>query len=90
MVAPKDFLARSQGQVVVVVLKDSRTLKGKLEGWDEFINLSLEEAEETTESRTRKLGKVVVRGSQVIAVQAEKLGPAPAVTTESRPGARWR
>ena len=74
----KSFLARCLGQVVVVTLKESRTLRGKLEGYDEFINLSLEEASEETPSRAKKLGRVVVRGSQVIAVHApNKLPPAP-------------
>lgn len=74
----KSFLTRCLGQIVVVTLKDARTLRGKLEGYDEFINLSLEEASEESPSKNKKLGKVIVRGSQVIAVHApNKLPPAP-------------
>ncbi len=52
-----------------------RQLRGMLAGEDEFINLHLEEAEEITTAGTRKLGQVVVRGSQVVAIHATKLGP---------------
>ncbi len=84
----KSFLTRCLGQTVVIVLKDSRTLKGRLEGYDEFINLSLEEASEETPSRARKLGKAVVRGSQVIAVQAPN--PLPPPRPDERVGSPWR
>jgi small nuclear ribonucleoprotein len=69
---PKNFLARCQGSEVVVTLKDHRVLRGKLEGYDEFINLTLGEAHEETPGKQRRLGQVVVRGSQVIAVHAQK------------------
>ena len=65
---------RAQDQEVVVQLGD-RTLKGKLAGADEFINLYLEDVEETLNGATRKLPRAVVRGSQVIAIHATKLGP---------------
>lgn len=84
----KSFLSRCLGQTVVVVLKDSRTVKGRLEGYDEFINLSLEEASEETPAKARKLGRVVVRGSQVIAVQAPH--PLPPPRPEERSGSSWR
>lgn len=70
----KSFLARARGQVVRVVFRD-RELRGKLAGADEFINLHLEDAEEIGVPTPRKLGQVVVRGSQVIAIHATKLGP---------------
>lgn len=71
----KSFLARAQEQLVRVVFRD-RELRGKLAGADEFINLHLEDAEELGPKGTRKIaGPVVVRGSQVIAIHATKLGP---------------
>ena len=75
METAKTFLARCSGQTIVVTLKDSRSLRGRLEGYDEFINLTLEDASEETPQKARKLGRVIVRGSQVIAVHASKLPP---------------
>ena len=74
METAKTFLARAQGQEVRVSLRD-RVLKGRLEGWDEFINLYLEEAEEMHGGALRRIGRAVVRGSQVVGVHATKLGP---------------
>lgn len=68
------FLARAQGQTVLVQLRD-RALRGKLAGWESFINLQSEKAEEIAPSGTRKLGQVVIRGSQVTVIHATKLGP---------------
>ncbi|EQD77421.1 snRNP Sm protein [mine drainage metagenome] len=71
----RTFLARVEGQVVFVQLRD-RQVRGKLTGWDEFINLVLEDDEEVLPTGSRKPGKqVVVRGSQVTAIHATKLGP---------------
>lgn len=57
-------------------LARDRQLRGKLAGADEFINLVLEDAEELGPKGTRKIaGPVVVRGSQVTAIHATKLGP---------------
>ena len=84
------FLARANGQLILVQLRD-RQLRGKLSGADEFINLVLEDAEELGPRGTRKLaGPVVIRGSQVLAVHAAKLGqPVPEPRRETvRSGAR--
>lgn len=72
MTAPRDLLNTAVGRSVIVVLKDRRSLKGTLSGFDEFINITLEGAEETTPEKVHKLGRVVVRGSQVIAVHLPK------------------
>lgn len=69
---PKSFLQRCLGSVVVVTLKDDRRLRGKLSGYDEFINLTLEDAVDPAPPQERKLGQVVVRGSQVIAIHLPK------------------
>ena len=68
------FLARAEGQVVRVQLRD-RALKGVLRGADEFINLYLEEVEEVREGKASALPRAVIRGSQVLAIHATKLGP---------------
>lgn len=75
---PKDFLFRGVGRTVVLVLKDARTVRGKLSGYDEFINLVLDDAVEASSPKERHLGHVVVRGSQVIAIHLPKTPGAPA------------
>ncbi|HYA70658.1 MAG TPA: LSM domain-containing protein [Thermoplasmata archaeon] len=57
-------------QRVTLELKDSRVMTGKLVGADEHMNLVLEEAEERTSEVTRHLGRVVLRGSNVVTLNA--------------------
>ena len=68
--APAHVVERLLQQRVTLELKDSRVLMGKLVGADEHMNLVLEDAEERTSEVTRHLGRVVLRGSNVVALNA--------------------
>jgi len=72
---PTHLLDRVLQQRVTLVLKDARQLTGRLLGVDEHMNLVLDDAEETTAEVTRHLGRVVLRGSNVVALYAPQ-GPA--------------
>ncbi|MFY9717460.1 MAG: LSM domain-containing protein [Thermoplasmata archaeon] len=67
------LLERFLDQPVTLVLKDSRELAGKLVGIDDHMNVVLDDANETTPEMSRHLGRVVLRGSNVVTLQ----GPAP-------------
>jgi small nuclear ribonucleoprotein (snRNP)-like protein len=73
--APTHLLERVLQQRVTLVLKDSRQLTGKLLGLDEHMNLVLDDADETTAEVSRHLGRVVLRGSNVVTLHAPQ-GPA--------------
>jgi small nuclear ribonucleoprotein len=63
------ILEESLGKVVLVRLKGGRSLRGKLQGFDQHMNLVLEEAEDITESaQSQNLGTIVVRGDNVIII----------------------
>ena len=64
------LLERLVQQRVVLQLKDTRTVAGRLIGSDEHMNLVLEDAEETTREISRRLGRVVLRGSNVVSLNA--------------------
>ena len=62
-------LAGHLSSPIVVKFFGGRTLAGSLKGYDELVNLVLDDAIETLEDgTTRKLGLVVCRGTQVSAV----------------------
>ena len=66
MALPLELLEQSLNHEVQILLKDGRTLMGKLLGYDQYKNLVVEEAEEKMEDKHRKLGKVIVRGSTIV------------------------
>jgi small nuclear ribonucleoprotein (snRNP)-like protein len=68
--APTHLLERVLQQRVTLILKDSRQLTGKLLGLDEHMNLVLDDADESTVEVTRHLGRVVLRGSNVVTLHA--------------------
>jgi small nuclear ribonucleoprotein len=63
------ILEESLGKTVLVRLKGGKSLRGKLKGFDQHLNLVLEETEDTThEDNVKKLGVIIVRGDNVILI----------------------
>ena len=64
-----EILERSLGKIVLVRLRGRRSIRGKLKGFDQHLNLVMEETEDTTNRETvRKLGTIIVRGDNVVIV----------------------
>lgn len=70
MSSPAQVLERAVQQRVELRLKDNRTISGRLLGVDEHLNLVLDEAEERSAEQSRRLGRVVLRGSSVVSLSA--------------------
>jgi len=68
--SPLTVLERLVDQRIVLRLKDGRQLEGKLLGTDEHLNLVLDDTRETAADVSRHLGRVVVRGSNVLTLDA--------------------
>jgi len=68
MALPLDVLEKSVNQRLILLLKDGRTLEGKLLGYDEYMNLVLEDTEETANDTRRKVGTVILRGNNVVSI----------------------
>ena len=63
------ILEESIGRTVLIRLKGGRSLRGKLQGFDQHLNLVLEEAEDLTKSEdVKKLGLIIVRGDNVVMI----------------------
>jgi small nuclear ribonucleoprotein len=62
-------LDESLGRVVLIKLKGGKVIRGNLQGFDQHMNLLLEESVEILEgSKTNDLGMIVVRGDNVIII----------------------
>lgn len=67
---PLGVVERLVDQRVVLRLKDAREIEGKLLGLDDHLNVVLDDANEKSAEVNRHLGRVVVRGSNVVALFA--------------------
>lgn len=68
MAMPLNVLERNLNKSVMLTLKDGRTLDGKLTGFDEYMNMILEDTEETREDQVRRVGTVVLRGNNIVTI----------------------
>jgi small nuclear ribonucleoprotein len=63
------ILEDSLGKMVLVRLRGGKKLRGKLKGFDQHLNLVLEETEDTTDvENMKKLGAIIVRGDNVVII----------------------
>ncbi len=64
-----EILEQSIGKVVLVRLRGGKKLRGKLKGFDQHLNLVLEETDDTTDiENSKKLGLIIVRGDNVVLI----------------------
>jgi len=68
MVMPLALLEKSIDKRISLLLKDGRVLEGKLTGYDDYMNMVLEDTEERTPEQERRLGSVVLRGNNVVSI----------------------
>lgn len=69
MVMPLALLEKTVDKRISLLLKDGRVLEGKLTGYDEYMNMVLDETvERTASAEERRLGTVVLRGNNVVSI----------------------
>jgi len=68
MALPLDVMEKSLNQKITLLLKDGRLIDGKLTGYDEYMNMVLDEVEEANGESKRRLGKIILRGNNVVSI----------------------
>jgi small nuclear ribonucleoprotein len=68
MALPLDVLEKAMNQKLSLLLKDGRVIEGKLTGYDEYMNMVINEVEETFEQNKRRIGTVILRGNNVVSI----------------------
>lgn len=62
------LMNNSKDKVVLLRLRNSKTVHGKLKDFDIHMNLTLEDAEDISDEKPVKLGTVLLRGDNILAV----------------------
>ncbi len=71
MSKPTSFLNEILSEKIEILLKDGRNLTGVLIGFDDHMNLVMEDTTEETEELRRRLGTIVLRGNNVVSLNPE-------------------
>lgn len=58
----------SKDKVVLLRLRNTKTIQGTLKDFDIHMNLTLENAEDVSDEKHEKLGKILLRGDNILAV----------------------
>jgi len=59
-------------KVVTIKLRNTKTIQGILKEFDIHMNLTLEDAEDVSAEKPEKLGKILIRGDNILAVSMDK------------------
>lgn len=63
------ILEDSLGKTVLIRLRGGKSIRGKLRGFDQHLNLVLERAEDLTNTENiEELGLIIVRGDNVVMI----------------------
>jgi small nuclear ribonucleoprotein len=72
MPLPLDLLEASLNERLQLTLKDGRVVEGQLVGYDQYMNLVLEEATERGADKERPLGTILLRGNNLLTIARSK------------------
>ncbi|MFZ8937772.1 MAG: LSM domain-containing protein [Nitrosopumilaceae archaeon] len=63
-----NLMSQSKDKSVLLRLRNNKTVKGNLIDFDVHMNLTLNDAEDVTEETPIKLGKILLRGDNILAI----------------------
>jgi small nuclear ribonucleoprotein len=63
-----NLMNQSKDQSVLLRLRNNKTVKGNLVDFDVHMNLTLNDAEDVTEETPTNLGKILLRGDNILAI----------------------
>jgi small nuclear ribonucleoprotein len=66
------LMNNSKEKVVLLRLRNTKTIKGILKDFDIHMNLTLEDAEDISDEKPEKLGTILIRGDNILSVSMPK------------------
>ena len=62
------LMTNSKEKIVLLRLRNNKTVHGKLKDFDIHMNLTLEDAEDISDEKPVKIGTVLLRGDNILAI----------------------
>ena len=66
-----NLMNKNKQKSILLRLRNNKTVKGQLLDFDVHMNLTLENAEDISEDKTQKLGKILLRGDNILAISLD-------------------
>ena len=66
------LMNNSKDKVISIRLRNTKTIQGILKDFDIHMNLTLDDAEDISGEKSEKLGKILLRGDNVLLVSVPK------------------
>ncbi len=66
------LMNNSKDKVVLLRMRNAKTIQGTLKEFDIHMNMTLEDAEDISDEKPEKLGKILIRGDNILAVSIPK------------------
>ncbi len=66
------LMNNSKDKIVLLRMKNTKTIHGKLKEFDIHMNLTLNDAEFISDEKPEKLGTILIRGDNILAVSIPK------------------
>ena len=66
------LMNNSKDKVVLLRMRNTKTIQGTLKNFDIHMNLTLDDAEDISDEKPEKLGKILIRGDNILAVSMPK------------------
>ena len=63
-----NLMSSNKNKVILLRLRNNKTVRGNLQDFDIHMNLTLEGAEDVSDDKTVKLGKILLRGDNILAI----------------------
>ena len=62
------LLSSNKNKIVQLKIRDNKTVRGVLQDFDLRMNLTLDDVEDISGTKVVKLGKILLRGNNIIAI----------------------
>ncbi len=63
-----NLMRNNRNKSIFLRLRNNKTIKGSLVDFDVYMNLTLDDAEDVSDGKTQKLGKILLRGDNVLTI----------------------